>query len=182
MENRYKQLFLRWSLLMSLTAVITAMLAILGHFNLLYALDASKISFVILIVFMLGMARCGILTWQVSSLEDSLGNHSPDFKRTLQESDLRANDGWYAAETCELLGMFGTIWGLVMALMQMYEKHFGLAQVAAGSNDMRQLVVSMATAFLTTLVGLACKMLLRHQYHALNQKVLELQAKEEWRP
>jgi hypothetical protein len=180
MEEREKQLFLRWALLMSLTAVIIAMLAFLGHFRLLYALDASRISFVILVVFAYGLVRCGALTWRVSEAEDLSAGKAVDVGRILRDADLEANNGWHAAETCELLGMFGTIWGLVMALMQMYERYFGeTAASAAGSADMRHMVVSMATAFLTTLVGLACKMVLRDRYHALNQKILQLQAVRE---
>jgi len=160
-----RTLFLRWSLLLSLAAVGAAIAWSLGWFKLAYDLDVTKLSFVILAVFAIATLWCGRLSWRLDTGTEIL--KTPEIRQKYFkciEDD--AEHGWFAAGLCEKLGLTGTVFGLVIMLIGGFQGFQGTDPQSI-QLLLERLSTGMSTAFITTLVGVVCSILLSLQYHQL---------------
>lgn len=155
-----KRLFLRWALLTSLMTVGTIIAWEVKAFHFVYTADASKITFVILGLFVLSTALCGRLTWRASKSIDLQNNQDPsDFAKTLQGLENDSSHVDTAMEVCTALGLLGTAIGIIMA--------FFSGDQFKGMENYDRLGSSVGTAIITTAAGLICAILLLLQNHNL---------------
>ncbi len=168
-----KKLFLLWSLIAVLTAVSAIVTWMLGGFHFAYKADASKLTFVILAVFAVMTGWCGWLSWKASEVIDCAGKistYNDKWPRMLRDLQNDARHISTAADICTLLGLLGTICGIIMAFFD--------AGGFKGAQSKDQLGVAVGTAFITTFAGIVCCVVLMLQHHllvhAVKRKQIEL--------
>lgn len=151
---RNKWLFLRWTLLTMLIAVSAFILARLGAFEFISRNDGSYITFIILTIFVIVACWCGYLTWRGNQAIEN--NDESQFAPTIIDAK------WIIvlAQVCTALGMIGTVLGILMAF-------YGSGGEFKGTDNKAQLGVAVGTAYITTLAGLVCAVLLTIYYFNL---------------
>ncbi len=168
---REKRLFLQWTAMASLIVVGAFFAHRLGWFDLLYEGDATRLSFVALAVFAVSSLWCGLLTWRLDAIrrEGLAENESNAY--LLKRLKIRLGHGWHAVNACVEIGLLGTVFGLYMMLNG--DTPAGGDGTEAAKAFVAQIKAGMATAFLTTLVGGICGILLGLQAHLLSQAIEE---------
>ena len=116
------------------------------HINL-YESDITKISFLILLVFVCTSIWIGNKTYLVDRLEDY---------------DQRADVGWFIAESCLALGMVGTVTGFLIMLGTAFE-NIDLSNTATLQQALSDMAMGMSKALYTTLIGLVCSLIIKVQ-------------------
>lgn len=153
----HKRFFLRWALLPSLTLVGTLFAMNLGWFKVMHEGDQTHLTYVILGIFTLATLLAGRLSWRIGGLTS---NRTVDKVNALKHS---VEHGFLAESLCVSLGLLGTVFGFVVMLSG------GFGDLSEGGEvtqaAVSQLTSGMATAFITTLVGLICSIILKIQYH-----------------
>ena len=132
---------LRWWLIFCLT-ILAGWIAI--YFDIhkeLYEADQTKISFLILTIFVLTSIWIGVIT----KLQD----------RTVEL-------GWFIAEACLALGMIGTVTGFLLMLNGAFTQ-IDLSNPTTIQNSLINMALGMSTALYTTLTGLVCSLALKIQ-------------------
>jgi hypothetical protein len=187
-----RKLFLRWALL-AVLILIGAFIALrLGWLGLMYESDFTKLTVITLISFAAASAWCGLLTWRANDTLEKFdsgqrkvrwakGKDGAALQKVLAElesarpgidAEIKAIEddaewGWYVVSLCMGLGLLGTVWGIFAVF------YGGLSGFAGGDTKviedlLERLSSGMATATITTIVGLICSMALHLQYHMLN--------------
>jgi uncharacterized membrane protein YfcA len=157
-----KILFLRWWLAFVLITVGFLFSYFLGFFQKIYEADSTKLSFLILAIFLSMSVWCGLKTWKWSQLkEPDIAEH----RRFRQLEEI----GWFASDICLSIGMIGTVIGFIMMLV-------GFTSVDASNAKSVQELLStlgagMSTALYTTLTGLISSVLLKIQYFNLGHSI-----------
>jgi len=135
---------LRWWLIVCLS-ILSGGVAV--YFNLhqdLYDGDQTKLSFLILTLFIL---TSGWVGWCTKKSEIQIQN---------------IDVGWFVAEACLALGMIGTVTGFLLMLSGAFA-NIDLANTATIQTALSQMALGMSTALYTTLVGLICSLILKIQ-------------------
>tara|TARA_Y100000004_G_scaffold41183_1_gene44748 strand:+ start:161 stop:619 length:459 start_codon:yes stop_codon:yes gene_type:complete len=135
---------LRWWLIFCLS-ILAGGIAV--YFNLhvdLYHADQTKISFLILLVFILTSFWIG---WKTKLT-----------KETVQDISI----GWFVAEACLALGMIGTVTGFLLMLSGAFAD-IDLSNTSTIQSSLTKMALGMSTALYTTLVGLICSLALKIQ-------------------
>ena len=135
---------LRWWLIFCMS-VLAGGVAV--YFDLhvdLYEGDQTKISFLILSIFVLTSAWIG---WCTNKSEYQYQN---------------IDTGWFIAEACLALGMIGTVTGFLLMLSGAFAD-IDLANTATIQTALSKMALGMSTALYTTLVGLICSLTLKIQ-------------------
>jgi ABC-type phosphate/phosphonate transport system permease subunit len=135
---------LRWWLIFCLTCLSGG---IAVYFNLhidLYNADQTKISFLILTIFIL---TSGWVGWCTKKSEEKIQDVSI---------------GWFVAESCLALGMIGTVTGFLLMLSGAFAD-IDLANTSTIQKSLTQMALGMSTALYTTLIGLICSLALKIQ-------------------
>lgn len=136
--------FLRWWLIFWLSIAAAVGAGALGFYPYLWRSDASFLSWACMGLYVLMTAFVGQLTAQA--------RRSQHFCQHLPLC-------WFAANTLLGLGMIGTLIGFMMLLQSL--------QGVGASPDLQKILGAMmigfSTAGLTTIVGLACSLLLKLQ-------------------
>lgn len=158
-------LFLKWWLLFVATLIGLTLVAMSGGLVVLWEQDSTKLSFVLMGIFMGMSTWCGMKTWRLSRFIDS----SDEDEHIVAKIEGLMEVGWFTSDLCLSIGMMGTVIGFVMMLS-------GLAQVDVSDiNTVQGLIKNlgggMSTALYSTLVGLICSSLLKIQYFNLNQAI-----------
>ena len=158
-------LFLKWWLIFTATIVGMVLIAINGGWLILWNEDTTKLSFVLLAIFMGMSTWCGMKTWRLSRFLDE-GRKE---KHVVEKIEHLVEVGWFTSDLCLSIGMMGTVIGFVMMLS-------GLAQVDVSDINtvqglIKNLGAGMSTALYSTLTGLVCSSLLKVQYFNLNQAI-----------
>lgn len=160
-----KRLFLRWSLFSSIVLVALMISYEVGWISLVYSMDGTKLSFIILAVFGVAAFYCGQLCWQADELSESRNISQEKVK----DLEIKSEHVWFASGICEKLGLTGTVLGFVMMLSGFIG--FDGADPQSAQNLVKHLSSGMSTAFTTTLVGVICNIILSVQYHALDNHI-----------
>ena len=107
----------------------------------LWESDATKISFIILGVFVFSSAWVGKIT---------------------HVGQCNQNVGWFIAESLLGLGMIGTVTGFLLMLGTAFE-NIDVSNTETLQNALTQMALGMSTALYTTLIGLICSLILKIQ-------------------
>jgi len=120
------------------------------HFNLhslLYHADVTKLSFLIIVIFIFTSVWIGRKTY-------NLENHSV--------IDDKIDVGWFIAETCLALGMVGTVTGFLYMLGTAFE-NIDISNSQTLQDALASMAKGMSTALYTTLTGLISSILIKVQ-------------------
>ena len=132
---------LRWWLIFCLTILAGGIAIYFDIHKELYKADQTKISFLILTIFVLTSIWIGVIT----KLQD----------RTVEL-------GWFIAEACLALGMIGTVTGFLLMLNGAFTQ-IDLSNPTTIQNSLVNMALGMSTALYTTLTGLICSLALKIQ-------------------
>lgn len=138
---------LKWWLIFCLTLIG---FGIAHHFNmyeLLYHADITKLSFVIIFIFLCTSIWIGKKTYV---LETDFVEH--------KEIDV----GWFIAESCLALGMVGTVTGFLYMLGTAFE-NIDIDDARTLQNALSSMAKGMSTALYTTLTGLIASLIIKVQ-------------------
>ena len=135
------RVLLRWWLIFCLSILAGGIAVYFNIHKELYQSDQTKISFLILVIFVLTSLWIG---W-VTKLQD----------RTVEI-------GWFIAEACLALGMIGTVTGFLLMLNGAFAE-IDLSNPTTIQTSLTKMALGMSTALYTTLTGLICSLALKIQ-------------------
>ena len=139
--------FWRWWIYIGLLAVSGAYCLYDDLHIWLWENDVTKLSFVILISFIVVSLYCGHLSYQ---------KHKQSNKR------LNLEPVWFFSEACITVGMIGTVAGFLLMLGTAF-LDINVEETETLQRAIGQLAVGMSTALTTTLLGLICSLLIKFQ-------------------
>jgi len=138
---------LKWWLIFCLTMLG---FGTLYHFNvhsLLYYADVTKLSFLIIIIFMFTSIWIGRKTYDLD---------------TTSVVDDTIDVGWFVAESCLALGMVGTVTGFLYMLGTAFE-NIDITDATTLQDALASMAKGMSTALYTTLTGLIASLIIKVQ-------------------
>lgn len=165
-----KRLFLQWMVIASLTAVGSFAAVQIGWFDIIWFGDATRLSLATLAIFAGASLWCGLLAWKLDALKEAGFAENEAGTHALKQLKVRLGHGWHAVNACIEIGLLGTVFGLYMMLNG--DAPLGDDGEAAKA-FVAQIKGGMATAFLTTIVGGLCGIVLGFQVHVLSQAAEE---------
>ena len=150
---------LKWWLIFCLTILG---FGTLYHFNvhsLLYYADVTKLSFLIIIIFMFTSIWIGRKTF--------------DLEKTSVTDDT-IDVGWFVAESCLALGMVGTVTGFLYMLGTAFE-NIDITNATTLQDALASMARGMSTALYTTLTGLIASLIIKIQLvnYEVNEKLVD---------
>jgi len=166
MNKHYQHtLFLKWWLFAVLMSMTFVALAMSKFFHVLWDKDVTKLSFVLVVLFVSMSTWCGYKTFRLSKFLDDgrTENHLVEKIEHLIEV------GWFTSDLCLTIGMIGTVTGFIMMLSGFTSVDIGDIQTI--QDLIKKLGLGMSTALYSTLVGLICSSLLKIQYFNLSQAI-----------
>ena len=114
-------------------------------FHELYNSDQTKISFLIIIVFLGATITVGVLSY-----------------KELRNRKVLSNYIWFSSETMVTLGLIGTVAGFLIMLGSAFD-NLDIQNVENVQEVITDMSLGMSTALCTTLVGLVCSVLTKIQ-------------------
>ena len=150
---------LKWWLIFCLTLLG---FGALYHFNMhsqLYYADVTKLSFLIIIIFIFTSVWIGRKTYDLESTS---------------VIDDKIDVGWFIAESCLALGMVGTVTGFLYMLGTAFE-NIDITDATTLQDALASMAKGMSTALYTTLTGLIASLIIKVQlvnYEVGEQRVL----------
>ena len=138
---------LKWWLIFCLTLIGIGTSYHLNLHLLLYDADVTKLSFLIIIIFIFTSIWIGKKTFNL--------------EKTSVMSD-NINVGWFVAETCLALGMVGTVTGFLYMLGTAFE-NIDISNVITLQDALASMARGMSTALYTTLTGLIASLIIKVQ-------------------
>ena len=113
----------------------------------LYIADVTRLSFLIISIFICTSIWIGTKTYKVGILQDY---------------DQQGDVGWFISESCLALGMVGTVTGFLIMLGTAFENGDVTNSVTL-QQALSDMATGMSTALWTTLVGLVCSLIIKVQ-------------------
>ena len=138
---------LKWWLIFCLTLLG---LCACVYFNIhkdLYAADVTRLSFLIISIFICTSVWIGTKTYKI-------GIH--------QDYNQKSDVGWFISESCLALGMVGTVTGFLIMLGTAFE-NVDVTNSATLQQALSDMATGMSTALWTTLVGLVSSLIIKVQ-------------------
>ena len=138
---------LKWWLVFCLT--LLGMCACV-YFNIhkdLYAADVTRLSFLIISIFICTSVWIGTKTYKI-------GIH--------QDYNQKSDVGWFISESCLALGMVGTVTGFLIMLGTAFA-NVDVTNATTLQQALSDMATGMSTALWTTLVGLVCSLIIKVQ-------------------
>ena len=138
---------LKWWLIFCLTLIG---IGTSYHFNLhslLYYADVTKLSFLIIIIFMFTSVWIGKKTFNLE-------------KTSVTDENISV--GWFIAESCLALGMVGTVTGFLYMLGTAFE-NIDVSNSLTLQDALASMAKGMSTALYTTLTGLIASLIIKVQ-------------------
>ena len=138
---------LKWWLIFCLTLLG---FGTLYHFNMhsqLYYADVTKLSFLIIIIFVFTSVWIGRKTYDLESTS---------------VIDDKIDVGWFIAESCLALGMVGTVTGFLYMLGTAFE-NIDITDATTLQDALASMAKGMSTALYTTLTGLIASLIIKVQ-------------------
>ena len=158
-------LFLKWWLFISAVMAGATYLYFTDMFTLLWNKDATKLSYVLLLLFVFMSVWCGYKTWRLSVFLDS----NKTEKYIIEKIEHLMEVGWFTSDLCLSIGMMGTVIGFIMMLSGF--SNVNVEDLSTVQGMIKGLGAGMSTALYTTLTGLVCSALLKIQYFNLSQAI-----------
>ena len=147
---------LKWWLIFCLTILGFGTLYHFEVHSLLYYADVTKLSFLIIIIFMFTSIWIGRKTYDLE---------------TTSVVDDTIDVGWFVAESCLALGMVGTVTGFSYMLGTAFE-NIDVTNATTLQDALASMARGMSTALYTTLTGLITSLIIKIQL--VNYEVNEL--------
>lgn len=144
MDNKY--LFIKWFIVFAVIMTLSLIAAHFGLFTLIFAADASYISFLICVLFLISSLITGKLSYDMSNEKIELVR----IKRKLKLLN-------FISESFFTLGLLGTIIGFCLMMSSSLTATIGVAEIIT------QLKIGSSTALYTTLVGICASLALQIQ-------------------
>ena len=138
---------LKWWLIFCLTVLG---LCTCVYFNInkdLYVADVTRLSFLIISIFICTSVWIGTKTYKVGIQQDY---------------DQQCDVGWFVSESCLALGMVGTVTGFLIMLGTAFE-NVDVTNAATLQQALADMATGMSTALWTTLVGLVSSLIIKVQ-------------------
>ena len=138
---------LKWWLIFCITLLG---LCICVYFNIhkdLYTADVTRLSFLIISIFICTSIWIGSKTYKVG---------------VQQDYDQQSDVGWFISESCLALGMVGTVTGFLIMLGTAFE-NVDVSNAATLQQALSDMAIGMSTALWTTLVGLVSSLIIKVQ-------------------
>lgn len=161
--------FLRWFLFLNLIIVGGFLAWLYGFVGEVWEVDITRITLIILAVFVYFSVWCGIKTFKLCCLGKAI---SVKEQERFSKIDRTSEYGWFAASILMGLGMTGTVIGFILIL-----SNFETIDVSK-TQTIQAMVMSLGrnlgVALYTTLLGLVFSILLRIQYFNLDQLIKRL--------
>ena len=138
---------LKWWLIFCLTMLGFGTLYYFNVHSLLYHADVTKLSFLIIIIFMFTSIWIGRKTFDLE---------------TTSVTDDTIDVGWFIAESCLALGMVGTVTGFLYMLGTAFE-NIDVSNSLTLQDALASMAKGMSTALYTTLTGLIASLIIKVQ-------------------
>ena len=138
---------LKWWLIFCLTLLGFGTLYYFNVHSLLYYADVTKLSFLIIIIFMFASIWIGRKTYDLE---------------TTSVVDDTIDVGWFVAESCLALGMVGTVTGFLYMLGTAFE-NIDVTNATTLQDALASMARGMSTALYTTLTGLIASLIIKIQ-------------------
>ena len=147
---------LKWWLVFCLTLLGFGTLYYFNMHSQLYHADVTKLSFLIIIIFIFTSVWIGRKTYDLESTS---------------VIDDKIDVGWFIAESCLALGMVGTVTGFLYMLGTAFE-NIDITDATTLQDALASMAKGMSTALYTTLTGLIASLIIKVQL--VNYEVCEL--------
>jgi len=138
---------LKWWLIFCLTLLGFGTLYYFNMHSQLYYADVTKLSFLIIIIFMFTSVWIGRKTYDLE---------------TTSVIDEKIDVGWFIAESCLALGMVGTVTGFLYMLGTAFE-NIDITDTTTLQDALASMAKGMSTALYTTLTGLIASLIIKVQ-------------------
>ena len=138
---------LKWWLIFCLTLLGMCTCVYFNIHKELYAADVTRLSFLIISIFICTSVWIGTKTYKVGIQQDYN-----------QQSDV----GWFVSESCLALGMVGTVTGFLIMLGTAFA-NVDVTNSTTIQQALSDMATGMSTALWTTLVGLVCSLIIKVQ-------------------
>ena len=148
---------LKWWLIFCLTLLGFGTLYYFNMHSQLYYADVTKLSFLIIIIFVFTSVWIGRKTYDLE---------------TTSVIDDKIDVGWFIAESCLALGMVGTVTGFLYMLGTAFE-NIDITNATTLQDALASMAKGMSTALYTTLTGLIASLIIKVQL--VNYEVGELE-------
>ena len=138
---------LKWWLIFCLTLLGFGTLYYFNMHSQLYYADVTKLSFLIIIIFIFTSVWIGRKTYELeitSVIDDKI------------------DVGWFIAESCLALGMVGTVTGFLYMLGTAFE-NIDITDATTLQDALASMAKGMSTALYTTLTGLIASLIIKVQ-------------------
>ena len=138
---------LKWWLIYCLTLLGFGTLYYFNMHSQLYYADVTKLSFLIIIIFIFTSVWIGRKTYEleITSIVDD-----------------KIDVGWFIAESCLALGMVGTVTGFLYMLGTAFE-NIDITNTTTLQDALASMAKGMSTALYTTLTGLIASLIIKVQ-------------------
>jgi len=150
---------LKWWLIFCLTLLGFGTLYYFNMHSQLYHADVTKLSFLIIIIFMFTSVWIGRKTYDLE---------------TTSVIDDKIDVGWFIAESCLALGMVGTVTGFLYMLGTAFE-NIDITDATTLQDALASMAKGMSTALYSTLTGLIASLIIKVQlvnYEVGEQRIL----------
>jgi ABC-type Fe3+ transport system permease subunit len=158
-------LFLKWWLFMAALMALSVYLIVNDGLRVLWEHDSTKLSFLLLFIFIHMSIWCGYKTWRLSRFLD----RDETEKYLVEKIEGLMEAGWFASDLCLSIGMVGTVIGFITMMSGFGD--IDVTNMTTVQDMIKSLGSGMSTALYTTLVGLVCSALLKIQYFNLSQAI-----------
>ena len=143
--------FTKWWIQFVAIAFSAGMIQYFGWWKLMYEADITKISLLIMGIFVLATLTVGYICFKTK-----IGEYSWD------KADIMEHYTYFAADSMVTLGMVGTITGFLLMLNTAFA-NLDINDIKNVQQAISNMAVGMSTALVTTLVGMVCSLLTRLQ-------------------
>jgi len=138
-----KTLLLKWWLFVCSCGVGITIVNYLGFFEILLKKDPTRLSFLILLIFLLTTVWIGQKIYNIIKEQNKpKGDLQQDF-----------DIGWFIAESCLVLGLIGTVAGFIIMLGTAFI-NIDVTSINSMQKALSQMSIGMSAALYTTLMGL----------------------------
>ena len=138
---------LKWWLIFCLTLLGFGTSYHFDLHSLLYHADVTKLSFLIILIFVFTSVWIGRKTYDLE---------------TTSIVDSKVGVGWFIAETCLAIGMVGTVTGFLYMLGTAFE-NIDVSNTQTLQDALSNMAIGMSTALYTTLTGLISSIIIKIQ-------------------
>lgn len=161
---------LRWWLFFTLIGLGCFVLIVSGALHKIGEVDVTRISFLILAIFLIFSIRTGQKTYALCRLE-SAGALADPYQ---QDDEL----GWFVSDMLLTMGMIGTVIGFIYMLGTSFQE-FDPGNTGSLKQVMAKMSTGMSTALYTTASGLICSLLLKLQLFNYSHQLARLTAAQD---